>query len=162
VYPVAHIGNIPVEEWLPFLVPVVALYLVIRRRERRRRDAVSRLPGPSELLDEHTVELVLARWAQGRHPGARARHLPLLYPPGPDGMTVAELAARAGCDLATVERLLAELEDLGYVELDGEDGPEQTASLTIEGHDLVNQTESALLAAAREHAPRAAVAPDRV
>jgi len=147
---IAHIGNIPVEEWLPFVVPVVALYLYGRRKDRHRRKEVERLPEAGELLDEPTMRRVLDRCAEGRHKGVSARLLPVLYPPGPDGMTVAELASRTGCDAATVGRLMAELEELGYVDLEGFDGPDQSVCLTIEGYDLVNVTESVLLAAARE------------
>jgi hypothetical protein len=145
---IAHIGNIPVEEWLPFVVPVVALYVYGRRRGRHRRKEVELLPGAGEMLDEGTVERVLARWSESRHGDASAHHLLVLYPPGPDGLTAGELAGRTGSDPAGVERLLAELEDLGYVE--GYDGPEQRVCLTIEGYDLVNVTESVLLEAARE------------
>jgi len=147
---IAHIGNIPVEEWLPFVVPAVALYLYGRRKDRHRRKEVERLPEAGELLDEGTVRRVLDRWAKSRHKVVSARLLPVLYPPGPDGMTVAQLASRTSCDSPTVERLLAELEELGYVDLDGYDGPDQSVCLTIEGYDLVNVTESVLLAAARE------------
>lgn len=48
---IAHIGNIPVEEWLPFVVPVVALYLYGRRKDRHRRNEVERLPEAGELLE---------------------------------------------------------------------------------------------------------------
>jgi hypothetical protein len=130
----------------------VALYLYIRRKERRRREELRQLPEARELLDERTIERVLARWAQGRHKGAAARHLPLLYPPGPDGMTAGQLAIHAHCDYASVEPLLDELEELGYLELEGTEGPDQGISLTIEGYDLVNLAESVLLATARERA----------
>jgi hypothetical protein len=148
MYTPAHIGNVPVEEWLPFTVPVIALYLYGRHRGRRRREAVERLPDAREMLDEETVELVLARWAKSRHKDLSADYLPLLYPPGPDGMTAAELVDRAHSDRVTVGRLLAELEERGYVELEGYDGPQRRVWLTVEGYDLVNVTESALLAAA--------------
>jgi hypothetical protein len=64
-------------------------------------------------------------------------------------MTAAELVARAHSDYATVERLLTGLEKRGYVELGGYDGPEQRIRLTLEGYDLVNLTESALLSQSR-------------
>jgi hypothetical protein len=147
---IAHLGNIPVEESLPFLVPIIALVIFGRRKERRRRHELERLPAASELLDRPTVEQILARWRERRLEGVTARHLPLLYPPGPDGMTAGELASRADCDFPTIERLLVELEDLGYVDLEGEDGPEQSVGLTVAGYDLVNATEAVLLAAARE------------
>jgi hypothetical protein len=149
---IAHIGNLPIQESLPFLFPVIALVLVIWRKERRRRRELARLPDAEDLLDEHTVELVLARWARSRHKHLTAGHLPLLYPPGPDGMTAAQLSGRADCDVNTVQRLLAELDDLGYVELEGHDGPDQSVSLTVEGYDLLDTTEAVLLDVARERA----------
>lgn len=149
VYLFAHIGNIPVEEWLPFLVPLIVLYVYGRRRDRRRRAEVASLPGAGELLDEATVDAVLAHLAESRHGDASARFLPLLYPPGPDGMTVGQIAAHAHLDPDAVARLLDELEELGYVEREGADGPGQIVTLTIEGYDLVNQTEAALLSCAR-------------
>ena len=146
----AHIGGIPVQETLPFLVPIVALVLYGRRRGRVRRREVQRLPGAGELLDAPTVDRVLAAWSHGRHADAAARHVPLLYPPGPDGVSAGELAVRTGEDPVSVARLLAELHDLGYVELDGPDGPEQEVSLTLEGYDLLDVTEGVLLEVARE------------
>lgn len=148
--PIAHIGNIPVEEWLPFVAPVVALYLYGRHWERRRRAAVKQLPDAEELLDRQTVDRVLARWAEKGHTQPKASHLPLLYPPGPDDTTTTLLADRAHLDAQTTVRLLAELEDFGYLELDGEPGATQRVLLTIEGHDLANLTEQTLLAAAGE------------
>lgn len=148
---IGHIGNIPVEEWLPFVVPIVALFLYIRRKERRRRQELRRLPDARELLDEPTIERVLLRWRERDHEGASARHIPLLYPPGPDGMTAAQLAAHANSDIATVERLVDELEELGYLELENEEqAGAPIIALTIGGYDLVIQAESVLLAVARE------------
>jgi len=147
---IAHIGNIPVEEWLPFVAPVVVLYLYGRHQDRRRRAAVKRLPDARDLLDQPTTDRVLDRWAAKRHTDAHARHLPLLYPPGPDGMTTAALAERAQSDTPTTTQLLTELEDAGYLELDGDPGSTQKILLTIEGHDLVNLTEQTILAAAHE------------
>ncbi len=146
---IAHIGNIPVQESLPFLVPIIALALFVWRKERQRREELERLPDAEELLDERTIELVLARWAESRHEELGARHIPILYPPGPDEATATQLAGRANCDTDTIQRLLSELEELGYVEIEGYDGPDQSVNLTIEGHDLVNATEAVLLDAAR-------------
>lgn len=148
----AHIGGIPIQESLPFLVPLVALVIYGRHRGRRRRREVGRLPGAAELLDGASVERVLAEWSKGRHADAAARHVPLFYPPGPDGLTAGELAERTGESPASVARLLAELHELGYVELDGAEGPEQAVSLTLEGYDLLDATETALLEVARERA----------
>jgi hypothetical protein len=145
----AHLGKIPVEEWLPFVVPVVALCLYIRRKERRRHEAVQRLPGVSEALDESTVRRVLDQWSAGDYKGVSREHLPLLYPPGPDGTTAAELAERIRSNQRTVTRQLEDLAVLGYLELEEHDGPEEPrAWLTAEGMDLLNVTENALLAAA--------------
>ena len=154
----AHIGGVPVQESLPFLVPVVALLLYGRRRGRHRRREVEKLPDAAEMLDERTTARVVAEWAKGRHTGPAARHVALMYPPGPDGTSTKELAARTGQDLATVGRLLSELQELGYVDLDGPPGPEQAASLTLEGYDLLDGAESVLLEAARERGPEASAA----
>jgi DNA-binding transcriptional ArsR family regulator len=152
---VAHIGNIPVEEWLPFVVPFLALFIYGRRRERRRRSAVAKLPAPGELLDERVLGRVLERLREGGHGDVAARHVALLYPPGPDGMTVEQLASHGHTDPDTVRLLLEELEELGYVELEDRDRPEPRAALTIEGYDLVNATEAALIDAARDRAAAA-------
>ena len=141
------------EEWLPFLVPVVALYLYGRHRDRRRTAAVSRLPQPDAGLDEWTVRLVLARWAAADHAGLSSEHVSLLYPPGPEGMTESGLAQRTRLDVASVSRALAQLERLGYVELDGLESTDDAAPqehrvwLTVDGYDLLLVAETALLGA---------------
>jgi DNA-binding MarR family transcriptional regulator len=146
---IAHIGNVPVEEWLPFLVPVVALYIYGRRRDHRRHEEVSRLLDAGEPLDDSTISAVLQQWSASLHKEVSIEHLPLLYPPGPDGVTPAELADRTHCDRDTVRRLLEDLVELGYVDLDEEKGSDEPrAWLTAEGADLVNLTEDTLLAAA--------------
>ena len=145
---IAHIGNVPVEEWLPFLVPFLCMYVYVRRKERRRRRDVGRLPAPGEQLDARTVEAVRAEWSRAEHGELSPAHLPLLYPPGPDGMTPAELATRIHSDPATVEGLLEELEELEYLEVDEPADPrDRRVWLTFRGHELVDATESALLAA---------------
>jgi len=160
VYVIAHIGNVPVEEWLPFLFPVVALYLYGRHRWRRRREAVARLPAIGEGLDDATVSRILTRWATADHGEVPSECLPLLYPPGPDGLTAIELASRINSDTTTVERQLEDLADLGYVELDEAEGTDAPrAALTAEGYDLLRITEDVLLAApapapVRESDPR--------
>jgi hypothetical protein len=146
MYIPAHIGNIPVEEWLPFLVPVVVLYLYSRRQLRRRREAVARLPDVGEGLDDATASRILARWSATGHREISSEYLPLLYPPGPDGMTAADLAARIHSSTSVVARQLEDLADLGYVELEGREGPDEArALLTTEGYDLLIITEEALL-----------------
>jgi hypothetical protein len=153
VYVIAHIGNVPVEEWLPFLFPVLALFLYGRHWSRRRRQALNRLPAPGEPIDEGTIELVLCEWAKAGHTDLGYEYVRLLYPPGPDGATALELAGRAHSDPAVVEHLLNELQELGYLDLEeGEPGHAETsrvrrAWLTASGYDLVNVTEKALLAA---------------
>lgn len=154
----AHLGNIPVEEWLPFLVPVIALYLYGRRRGRSRRREVERLPPAAALLDERTTARVVEEWAKGRHEGVSTRHVRLMYPPGPDGLDVAGLASRTGEDPAVTERLLNELHELGYLDLDGPPGPERQIALTLEGYDLLDLAEGVLLDAARDR-ERGAAAP---
>jgi hypothetical protein len=151
---IAHIGKVPVEEWLPFLFPIIALYIYGRHWSRRRREEVRRLPGAGEPLDDDTGGLVVSEWARAHHPEVSRAHLPLLYPPGPDGRTAAELADLARSDPMTVKQLLEELQELGYLDLEERpplDG--ERAWLTDEGYDLVNVTEDALLAAARARRP---------
>jgi hypothetical protein len=148
---IAHIGNVPVEEWLPFLFPILALYLYGRHWTRRRRAAVSRLPDASQPLDDGTVEVVASEWAKAGHHELGREHLPLLYPPGPDGATPDELATRAAMDPAEVERLLEELEELGYLDQERASG-EARIWLTADGYGLVNVTEAALLSCLSERA----------
>ncbi len=153
---IAHIGNIPVEEWVPFVAPVVAVYIFVRRKERRRREAVGRLPDASQALDPVTVDRVLAGWSEAKHSDVSSEHLPLLYPPGPDGMSAAELAARVHADSDLVDQLLEELEELEYLQLEdreGSGGPR--VSLTFKGYELVDATETALLSALGHHTQRA-------
>lgn len=143
--PLAHIGNIPVEEYAGFYVPVILLIAYGLHRHRRRRRELSRLPG-LEALDEPTVERVLARWARSGHEQATRELLPLLYPPGPDGASSAELAARIDAEEASVRERLADLADLGYLELDEGSATEGARGwLTPAGINLLNLTEEALL-----------------
>lgn len=143
---IAHIGKIPVEEYAGFVVPVIALYAYGRAWSRRHRRKLARLPPASQALDERTVQLVLARWAEDKQGELGPELVALMYPPGPDGVTVAELARRIGAEHASVERGVAELTELGYLESDLGEG-EQCLSLTAEGIHLLNITEDALLAA---------------
>ena len=143
---IAHIGNIPVEEWLPFLVPIVGLFVYGRHRERRRRQEVGQLPEAGAPLDERTLRRVEDEWSRANHAQISREHLPLLYPPGPDGMSASELAGRAGSEPAAVERLLEELEELDYLEIEQREGfAEQRVWLTFRGYELVDSTEVALL-----------------
>lgn len=142
---IAHIGNVPVEEWLPFLVPVLALYLYGRRETRKRRAALRRLPYADASPDDPAVEHVLARWSKAGHAELSREHIPLFYPPGLDGASAAELAARIHSNPAAVEGLLDDLVELGYVDLDDAAGPDRRAWLTASGYDLVHTTEDALL-----------------
>ncbi len=142
---IAHIGNIPVEEYAGFVVPVIALYAYGRAWSRRHRKRLARLPAPSEGLDERTVELVLARWAEAKHGELGRELVPLMYPPGPEDVTASELAQRIGADRASVVRRLEELAELGYVEYDPDES--ERLSLTTEGIHLLNITEDALLSA---------------
>lgn len=153
----AHIAGVPVEEWLPFVAPVVALYLYGRHRDRRRGEAVKQLADSGRSLDAGTVRLVLGEWASADHKQLGAEHLPLFYPPGPDGLTIAELSAHSGCEQPTVEQMLDGLEELGYVELDeqGSDGERRTW-LTVAGYDALLVAENALLGAASARAAGAA------
>ena len=147
---IAHIGKVPVEEWLPFLVPIVALYVYGRHKYGRRRVALEHLPDARALLDENIVARVRERWSAAGHKELSAELVPLLYPPGPDGLTAAELADRHQGHPAAVERLLEELQELGYLDLDEDSAGERRAWLTIEGHALLELTEGELLAAAAQ------------
>jgi hypothetical protein len=144
---IAHIGNVPVEEWLPFLFPVLALYLYGRHWTRRRRRAVNRLPRAGEPLDDEVISQVVAAWSKADHTEVSREHLPLFYPPGPDGADAVELAARVRSDPVKVEHLLEDLQELGYLDLEERtqrDG--RRAWLTAAGYDVVNITEDALVA----------------
>ena len=141
----AHIGNIPVEEWLPFVAPVVVLYLLGRRMTKARERDVVRVMA-EERLDQSTTEEILERWRRRRSNELSIEHVPVFYPPGPEGSTVPELAGRLGSDAPATGALVSELEELGYVECDGGDG---TLWLTVEGYDLLNDAESVLLQRAR-------------
>src|SRR5438132_3969292 len=82
VPPLAHIGGIPVEEWLPFVVPVLAIFLYVRRRERRRRAQIERLVGAGKRLDTELTSAILERLRAAKHAALRAEHVRLLYPAG--------------------------------------------------------------------------------
>jgi hypothetical protein len=149
--PLAHIAGIPVQEWSPFIVPLVALYFFGRHRERRRRGEVAQIPERSEALDPAVVEQIVAGWKEARYEEVTPAHLPLLYPPGPDGLSVAELVRRTTCDEPTVQALLEQLERAEYLDLFPAAEPgEMQASLTLRGYGLVDQTEDSLLAALRK------------
>jgi len=141
----AHIGNIPVEEWLPFVAPVVVLYLVGRRMTRARERDVARAMA-EERLDEPAIEEILERWRHRRPNELSTEHVPVFCPPGPEGSTARQLAERLGTDPPRTALLIDELEELGYLERDGGDG---SLWLTIEGYDLLNDAESVLLQRAR-------------
>ncbi len=142
----AHIGNIPVEEWLPFVAPVVVLYLVGRRMSRARERDVLRVMSEED-LDEPTTEQILERWRRKRPNELSSSHVPIFWPPGPEGSTAEELAKRLGSALQNIEPLVEELEELGYLERDGAGGE---LWLTIEGYDLLNDAEAVLLQRGRE------------
>lgn len=145
----AHIGKIPVEEWLPFLVPVIALYLYGRHHNRRHERALERLPPIEQGLDDHTTRLVLDEWRKAKHEHLTAEHVPLFYPPGPDGASPSELAARTRQNRERVTQQLEDLQELDYLNLDAtpNDDEQPCASLTIEGYGVLSTTEQALLAA---------------
>jgi DNA-binding transcriptional ArsR family regulator len=143
---VAHIGKVPVEEWLPFLVPVLLLYLYGRRESRRRRQALRRLPDVSVSADDRLTEQVLARWAGAGHRELSREHVPLFLPPGIEGASIAETVARLDASPGSVERLLLDLAELGYVELDDSGGDDRRAWLTADGYQLAHAAEDTLLA----------------
>jgi len=157
----AHIGKVPVEEWLPFLVPMLALYLYGRRKTKARREALEQLPSRSDQLDPIAVDAVMARWQSSGHTLSR-EHLALLFPPGPDERSAGELADQLREDRPAVEGLLRDLERQGYLELDEHDdfdGPH--ATLTAKGHDLLDQTERALIEAQGTALPTRGTGKDR-
>ena len=108
MYVVAHIAGIPVEEWAPYVVPVLGLWLYGRRRDRRRRAAVERMPDPAQALDEDTVSRVLERWTRAKHPGLGPAHVPLRWP-GCAGTLRA--AAKAGAATPAAQALEAGYDD---------------------------------------------------
>jgi len=145
----AHIGKVPVEEWLPFLVPVLALYLYGRRESRKRRHALRRLPDVSVSPQDPMLERVLSRWDRGGHRELSREHVPLFFPPGLEGASIAETAARVEARPDAVERLLRDLVELGYVELDEGAGSERRVWLTADGYQLQHAVEDTLLAGPR-------------
>src|ERR1700733_4238088 len=153
---IAHIGKIPVEEYAGFVVPVIALYAYGRAWSRGPRRKLASLPPASQALDERTIQFVLARWSEDKHGELGSGLVALMYPPGPDGTTASELAQRIGAERASVERGVAELAELGYLESDLGEG-EQRLSLTAEGVHLLNITEDALLSAFADAAKSARV-----
>jgi hypothetical protein len=146
---VAHIGKVPVEEWLPFLVPVLILYLYGRRESRRRRRALGRLPELGASPQDAIVAEVLSRWAASGHRELSREHVPLFYPPGPDGASLAETAARVHAPTGAVERLLLDLAELGYVELEELEAGGARVWLTATGYQLLHGAEDTLLAGRR-------------
>ena len=71
----------------------------------------------------------------------------IFYPPGPDGRSASELAQRTGSEAASIETLLDELGDLGYLE---HEEPGGKVWLTVEGYDVMSETESVLLETVKE------------
>jgi hypothetical protein len=147
VLQIAHIGGIPIEEWLPFVVPVLAIYLYVRRRERRRRAAVQRLLSTGARLDEAMASAILERLRAAQHAQLQAEHVPLLYPPGPDGTTACELAERVALDVAEVEIRLEDLVELGYLERSEGHDAETRVWLTAEGFAAAHIAEDVVLQA---------------
>jgi hypothetical protein len=131
---------------VPFVVPLLALYLYGRHSSRRRHRQIERLPSLAEGLDARREASVLERWAAGGHEHLRREHVALLYPPGPQGATASELAARVGRSAEEVRQALLELQELGYLDLESAEGQER-AWLTLEGFDLLTATEEVLLSA---------------
>jgi hypothetical protein len=142
-----HIGNIPIEEWLPFTVPVFGLYFYGRHQDRKRTAALRRVSGAAGgAPDAATLERVLAAWSRGGHEELTREHVALFYPPGPDGASPAELGDRVHRDPADVERLLADLAELGYLDRDEGKQGERRVWLTAEGYQLAHAAEDVLLA----------------
>jgi hypothetical protein len=148
---VAHIGGIPVEETLPFLVPVVLLYVWARRASRKRNAALERLPGQPSSLSDAAIQRVLDTWSKTGHELLAREHVPLFYPPGIDGASREEIAARIGAEPSVVDSRLDTLADLGYIDLDDGQGHERRAWLTGDGYLLVHAMEDALLEEHKQH-----------
>jgi len=148
VYVIAHLGNLPVEETLPFVVPVVVLAFWARREDRKRRAALARVADAGTWLDEATVERIVAAWAKAGYGELTREHVPLLSPPALDGASIAQLAARTHSNSAAVEPLLDDLAECGYVDFDGRDGRDRGAWLTAEGYAVLHIAEDGILAGA--------------
>ena len=149
MYVIAHLGKLPVEETLPFLVPVIVLAFWARREDRKRRAALVRVADAGTWLDEATVERIVAAWAKAGHRELSSEHVPLLSPPALEGASVAQLAARTHSNSAAVEPLLDDLADLGYIDFDDADRRERGAWLTAEGYAALHIAEDGILAADR-------------
>jgi hypothetical protein len=141
----AHIGGIPVEEWLPFLVPLIAIYAYVRRRERRRRAEVQRVLAAGVALSDELIETILGEWTAARRDELTAEHVRVMAPPGPNGTSAAELARRMHRDERTVARLLGDLAELGYVEEDAPAEGETKVWLTADGFAVAHMVERAVL-----------------
>ncbi len=152
VFVIAHLGKLPVEETLPFLVPVILLAFWARREDRKRRSALTRVADAGTWLDQGTVERIVAGWAKAGHEELSDQHVPLLSPPALEGASVAQLAARTHSNPAGVEPLLDDLADLGYLEFDDAEGRDRCAWLTAEGYAVLHIAEDGILASAGEAA----------
>ena len=148
VFVIAHLGKLPVEETLPFLVPVILLAFWARREDRKRRAALVRVADAGTRLDQATVERIVAAWAKAGHRELSSQHVPLLSPPALEGASVAQLAARTHSNPAVVEPLLDDLADLGYVEFDDAEGRDRGAWLTADGYSVMHIVEDGILASA--------------
>jgi DNA-binding IclR family transcriptional regulator len=85
-----------------------------------------------------------------------------MAPPGPNGTTPRELALRADRDELTVQRLLGDLSELGYVERDAPaGGGEPRVWLTAEGFAMAHIAERVVLAKFAEEAAPAGAPPAR-
>ncbi len=146
MYPLAHIGGIPVEEWLPFLVPVIAIYVYVRTRERRRRAEVQRVIDAGGTLSDELAARILSEWAATSHGELNEEHVRLMAPPGPNGASAKELAQRVGRDEREVEQLLGDLVELGYVEEYAPEDGERKVWLTADGFAIAHVAERAVLA----------------
>jgi hypothetical protein len=150
----AHIGKVPVEEWLPFVVPVVAVWVWSRYKTRREQATLPPTEKQRRRAAQGRVALVLAHWRAAGHDELGESHVPLLAPPGPQGCNAAELAARTGVSEPETRELLEELDEVGVIELlPAEDS--DRVWLTPLGEDLVDVAAHALA----EPLPAAALRP---
>lgn len=146
----AHIGNIPVEEWVPFVVPVLLLYLWGRRSTRKRHAALQQISEQRGRPSEATAHRVLKSWRDGGHEQLGPEYVELFYPPGLDGTNGPDLAARMHTDKIRVDDMLETLADLGYVDLE-EEGDDRRAWLTSDGYVLAQAMEDAVLEEHKHH-----------
>ena len=89
------------------------------------------------------IELLHAELADAGHPGMRPAYGYALVAIGPKGTTASRLATELGMTKQGAAKLVASLQELGYVErrAHGEDRRAQLLELTARGADLLRRSE---------------------